>query len=51
MLSRARFGNDALLAHAFCQQALSQRIIDLVRSRVRQVFAFEVDFDVWRDHL
>ena len=43
MLSRARFGNDALFAHAFCQQTLPQRIIDFVRACVCKVFTFEID--------
>ena len=44
MLARAGFGDDALLAHALGQQPLAQRVVDLVRAGVQQVFALEVDF-------
>ena len=40
MLPGARFRNDALFTHPLRQQALPQRVVDLVRSGVRQVLAF-----------
>ncbi len=43
VLTRARLGDDAPLAHALRQQALPQRVVDLVRAGMRQVFALEVD--------
>ena len=43
MLSRSGLGDNAVLSHAFCQQALTQRVVDLVRSRVGQVLPLEVD--------
>ena len=43
MLSRARLGDDAALAHALRQERLPQRVVDLVRAGVGQVFAFEID--------
>ena len=43
VLARARLGDDAPLAHALRQQPLADRVVDLVRARVRQVFAFEPD--------
>jgi hypothetical protein len=44
MLPCARLGDDARLAHlARHQQRLAQRVVDLVRARVRQVLALEVD--------
>ena len=43
MLARASLSDHAALAHPFSQQSLAQRIIDLVRARMRQVFALEVD--------
>ena len=39
VLPRARLGDDAVLAHALCQQGLPQAVVDLVRARVQQVFA------------
>ena len=44
MLASAGFGNDALLAHALGEEALAQRVVDLVGSGVEEVFALEVDF-------
>jgi hypothetical protein len=44
VLARARLGDDALLAHAARDQDLRQRVIDLVRARVIQVLALQVDF-------
>ncbi len=43
VLPRARFGDDAGLAHAFCQQRLAERVVDLVRPGVGQVFTLEVN--------
>ena len=43
MLARARLRDDALLAHAAGQQPLAQRIVDLVRAGVQQVFALQID--------
>ena len=42
VLSRPRFGYDAVLAHTLRQQRLPQRVVYLVRASVRQVFALEV---------
>src|SRR5207248_2425795 len=36
-------GDDALLAHAPGEQRLPERVVDLVRARVEQVLALEVD--------
>ena len=44
VLARAGLGDDALLAHALGKQALAERVVDLVRAGVQQVFALEVDF-------
>ena len=41
VLARARFGHDASLPHAPGQQRLAERVVDLVRARMRQVFALE----------
>ena len=43
MLACAGLGNNALLAHALRQQSLAQRVVDLVRAGVQQVFALQVD--------
>ena len=44
MLTGAGLGDDARLAHlALHQQRLAQRVVDLVRAGVGQVFALEVD--------
>ena len=43
MLARAGFGDDARLAHAPGEQYLAHAVIDLVRSRVEQVFPLEID--------
>ena len=43
VLAGAGFGNDALLAHTLRQQSLAQRVVDLVRTGVQQVFALQVD--------
>ena len=43
MLARAGFRDDALLAHALRQQALAQRVVDLVGAGVQQVFTLQVN--------
>ena len=43
MLTRAGFGDDAPLAHAPGEQGLTERIVDLVRAGMREVFALEED--------
>ena len=43
VLSRARLRDDAPLAHPAGQQRLPQGVVDLVRARVRQVFALQED--------
>src|SRR6185295_4956886 len=43
VLTRARLGDDALLAHAAGEQRLTQTVVDLVRSGVEQVLALEVN--------
>src|ERR1043165_1380077 len=43
VLARARLGDDATLAHASREQDLSERVVDLVRACVREVFALEVE--------
>src|SRR5262249_12317933 len=43
MLARARFRDDTLLAHAYRQEHLSDRVVDLVGAGVQQVFTFQVD--------
>ena len=43
VLPCARFGDDTGFAHLLRDQNLSDRIVDLVRSGMVQVFAFEVD--------
>ena len=40
MLAGAGLGDDPLLAHSFGEQRLAHDVVDLVRSRVRQVLAF-----------
>src|ERR1700684_1096499 len=44
VLARAGFGDDAMLAHAARQQALSETVVDLVGAGVQQILTFEVDF-------
>ena len=39
MLTSARLGNDAFLAHAFGEQRLAESVVDLMRSGVEQIFA------------
>ena len=41
VLTRARFRDDAPLSHANREQDLRQRIVDLVRARVAEIFALE----------
>jgi len=43
MLSGAGLGDDAGLAHAPCQEDLTDAIVDFVRPRVQEVLALEVD--------
>src|SRR5690606_4365794 len=43
MLTRARFGDDPLLAHALREQNLADGVVDLVRARVKKVFALQVN--------
>ena len=43
MLARARLGDDALLAEPPREQRLADGVVDLVRARVREVFALEPD--------
>ncbi len=41
MLTCARFGNDAMLAHPAREQRLPRGIVDLVRAGVQKIFPFE----------
>ncbi len=43
VLSRAGFGDDALLAHAPRQKRLAQAVVDLVRAGVQQVLTLDVN--------
>ena len=43
VLPGAGFGDDAALAHAHGEQRLAERVVDLVRAGVRQVFALQED--------
>src|SRR5205823_5264207 len=43
MLSGARFGDDATLAHALGEQGLAQAVIDFVRAGVEEVFALQIN--------
>ena len=43
MLAGSCFGNDAFCAKAFRKQCLADRVIDLVRTSVRKVFALQPD--------
>ena len=45
MLTGARLGDEAALAHALGQQRLADDVIELVRSGMRQVLAFEEQSD------
>ena len=44
MLARAGFRDDARLAHAFREQDLADRVVDLVSAGMKEVFALEIDF-------
>src|SRR5450631_300089 len=44
VLTGAGFRDHAVLAHAFDEQALAEAVVDFVRARVEQVFAFEINF-------
>ena len=44
MLAGTGFCNDALLAHAFCEQSLAEGVVDFVRAGVEKVFALEINF-------
>ena len=39
MLTSARLGDDAFLAHSFSEQRLAESVVDLMRSGVKQIFA------------
>ena len=43
MLPCSGLGDNAILAHAFGEQALTQSVVDLVRSSVGKVFTLEID--------
>ena len=43
MLSRPGLRDDALFAHPLGQQGLAERVVDLVRSGMRQVLALQVN--------
>ena len=43
MLAGSGLGDDALLAHAAGEQRLAERVVDLVRAGVEEVFTLEVD--------
>ena len=43
VLAGAGLGDDPRLAHALGQQALAERVVELVRARVHQVLALEPD--------
>ncbi len=43
MLPRARLCHNAPLPHPLHEQRLPQRVVDLMRARVRQVFALQID--------
>ena len=43
MLARAGFGDDPLFAHAPGEQDLAERVVNLMRASVQQVFAFQVN--------
>ena len=46
MLTCARFGNELLLAHVLCKQALAHAVVELVRTGVVEVLTLEVDLAV-----
>ena len=43
MLARAGLGDDPRLAHAQSEQRLADSVVELVRARVAEVLALEVD--------
>src|SRR5690606_24499585 len=43
VLARARFGDDARLAHAAGELDLPEAVVDLVRARVIELLALEID--------
>ena len=43
VLTRAGLGDHALLAHALGEQALAERVVDLVRTGVVEILALQVD--------
>ncbi len=44
VLARTCFSDDFRFAHAFCEQPLPDRVVDLVSSRMIQVFTFQIYF-------
>src|SRR5262249_41717293 len=44
VLAGARLRDNARLTHASRKQSLAKTVVDLVRSRVIQVFALQIDF-------
>ena len=46
VLSRARLGNDALLAHELRQKPLAHAVIELVRTRVIQILTLQINLAV-----
>src|SRR5260370_24236537 len=44
VLTGAGFGDHAVLAHTFDQQALSEAVVDLVRAGVEKGFALEIEY-------
>jgi hypothetical protein len=43
LLARARFRDDSMFAHAYREKRLPQRVVDLVRAGMREVFALEIN--------
>ncbi len=43
VLAGARLGDHPRLAHPLCEECLADRVVDLVRARVGQVLALEID--------
>ena len=43
MLPGAGLGDQALLAHAFCEQCLPERVVEFVGSPVDEIFPLQVD--------
>ena len=43
VLPRAGLGDDARLAHPLGEQPLAERVVDLVRAGMREVFALQPD--------